>query len=95
MSIVRHQLIDGNVVTVHKICVHRFSVEDSEYQIDASDRLREWESSIKGKFVLENSIKLPTVEKYKNPFYFTYDFAITAELAQDKLSEYYLRFDNK
>lgn len=95
MSSIRHRLIDGKVVSFYKTVVHRFTIPDTEFATNSESQLAEWRSSTPGQFVAEHSTECPELHQFRNVNNFSYDFAIVAELEQSKLSEFYLRFDNK
>ncbi len=97
MGNIRYQVSvkDGKEVIeeIHKIIVYRFNVNDTDDpEFYAAEPIMEWEKSEAGKFVMNNAIEPPLFHKSIDYEKFGYRFAITAELEQKKLSEFYLRW---
>lgn len=95
MASIRYHVVDGKVVSFYKTVVHRFTIPDTEFATNSERQLVEWRFSTPGQFVAEHTTECPELHQFRNVNNFSYDFAIVAELEQSKLSEFYLRFDNK
>ena len=94
---VRFQVVEENdqqiVKEIHKVVVHRFKLGDvSDPEIYAAQPIYEWQQSDAGKFVMENSVSIPSYHQHIDHMNYGYQYAITAELEKKKLSEFYLRW---
>ena len=93
MGNIRYQLVEDQVIEIHKVVVHKFDiVEVDEPDIYAAGPLFDWERSEAGQFVMKYAVDTPKWHKHMDPMFMGYRFLITAELESKKLSEYYLRF---
>ena len=82
------------VQEIHKITVYSFSVGDVEDpEIYAAEPIWKWQQTDAGKFVMENSITVPSYHQQLDYNSYGYRYAIVAELEKKKLAEFYLRFD--
>ena len=89
---------DGQEIVeeIHKIVVHSFTMGDvDDPEIYAAQPLWQWQQSDAGKFVMEHAVDTPEYHRHLDQQMYGYRYAVTAELEKKKLSEFYLRFDNK
>lgn len=97
VSRVRFQIIEKDglelVQEIHKVVVHKFRIGDvDDPEIYAAEPIWEWQQTDAGKFVMENSIDVPSFHKHIDYNTYGYQYAITAELEKKKLSEFLLKF---
>lgn len=87
-------IIDGQPVKIYKVPVHYFLLGDvEEPSLYAAAHLQYWYKTPEGAFVVEHAISKVTIESGFNPNNYMYSYAVVAELEEQKLSEFYLRFD--
>lgn len=85
--------MNGKVIPIHKVVVHKFNVSDCEDPVVyAASPLYHWEKSDAGKFIMEHAESPPSWHQNPSVMTMGYEFAIVAEIAEKKLSEYYLKF---
>lgn len=93
MAVIRHKVVDGKVIPIHKVVVHRFNVGDCDDPVlYAASPLYHWEKSEAGQFIMEFAEAAPIWHQTHNVMTMGYEFAVVAEIEEKKLSEYYLRF---
>jgi hypothetical protein len=74
--------------------VHYFRVGDAEDpDIYAAQPLWEFQQTEKGKWIMENSIELPTWHRYVDHNTFGYTYYVTAKLPKEKYTFFKLKFD--
>jgi len=74
--------------------VHYFSVGDAEDpDIYAAQPLWEFQQTEKGKWIMENSIELPTWHRHLDHDTFGYRYCVTAKLPREKYTFFKLKFD--
>jgi hypothetical protein len=100
MGSVRYKVVekDGQefVEEIHKIIVHRFRMGDVEDpDLYAAQPLLEWQESESGQFVMKHAVDTPEWHRHVDYETYGHQYTIVAELEKKKLSEFYLRFDNK
>ena len=94
---VRFRVVKKNgqevVEEIHKVVVHRFKLSDVEDpDLYAAEPLHKWETSEQGKFVMEHAIDKPEWHRQADPYTYSHQYAIVAELEMKKLSEFYLKW---
>lgn len=93
MGKITKKIIDGKVITIHSVVVHRFMVSDAEDpDIYAGEPLWKWQQSDAGKFVMEHAIETPSWHRHIDHAMYGYQYAVKASLEEKHLSEYYLRW---
>jgi hypothetical protein len=86
-----HRVINDRVY--QKLIVHRFSLGDVEDpEIYAAGPIWDWQQSEAGQFVMANAGEPPTYHQHFDQFYYGYQYAITAWLADADATYFCLRW---
>lgn len=87
--IYRYKTINHEVIPIHKIIAHKFSIEED--RDDKTDRLKTWMLSEEGQFFNKHADSLK-IDYFHRVDMFLIDVIVIAEIEESKLSEYYLKF---
>lgn len=88
-----NNILYDKISSIYRIKVFNFSIRDvEEPDLYAAKPIQEWQQSDQGKFIMENSIEIPTWQRVLHHEYYSYEYIIIAYLEEKKLAEFYLRW---
>lgn len=90
MGAIRYQLIDDEVVPIHRVIVARFETfTGSSFRYDD---VREWFQSDQGQFIIRHALEQPRIESIVSPIHYDTNYYIIADMKEKQLTEFYLRW---
>ncbi len=88
-----HMIINGQVVKVSDMVVHRFRMGDVEDPVlYAALPIHEWQQTEAGKFVMEHAMESPWWVRHMDPMDYGYQFAIVAPMKESDQTFYTLKY---
>ena len=88
-----HMIINGQVVKVSDMVVHRFRMGDVEDPVlYAALPIHEWQQTEAGKFVMECALESPWWVRHMDPYDYGYQFAIVARMKESDQTFYTLKY---
>ena len=76
-----------------KIVVHSFNLGDvDDPDLYAAEPLHQWQTSDRGRWVMEHALETPIWNRLGDPTYFGHKYIVSATFDTKTLTEYYLRF---
>ena len=87
------QIIDGRAVRFRDVCVHEFSVGDSEDpDLHAGEPLWHWQQSDAGQWVMANAAETPYWIRAMDNLRWGYSYKIMARLSEPNIVFFQLKF---
>lgn len=88
-----YMTINGQVVRVSDMVVHRFRMGDVEDPVlYAALPINEWQQTEAGKFVMEHAMEAPWWVRHMDPMDYGYQFAIVARMKESDQTFYSLKY---
>ena len=88
-----HMIINGQVVKVSDMVVHRFRMGDVEDPVlYAAQPIHAWQQTEAGKFVMEHAMESPWWVRHMDPMDYGYQFAIVARMKESDQTFYTLKY---
>lgn len=90
-----HMIINGQVVKVSDMVVHKFRMGDVEDPVlYAAQPIYEWQQSEAGKFVMEHAVEPPWWVRTIDQYSYGFEFAIMARMKEADQTFYTLKYVN-
>lgn len=90
-----HKIVNGEVKTLRKVVVHKFSVSDMEDpDLYAAHPLWEWEHSEVGQWVMRHAVETPIWQRHINNSSYSTEYAIVAILGDKDYTFWQLKWGN-
>ena len=90
-----HMIINGQIVRVSDMVVHRFHMGDVEDPVlYAAQPIYEWQQTEAGRFVMEHAMESPWWVRHMDPMDYGYQFAIVARMKESDQTFYTLKYVN-
>lgn len=77
------------------ITVHEFTITEGDHVIYAADPLYDWEHSDAGQWVMEHAVEQPVFQSQFEYTSFSYKYIVRAELYEEDITFYQLKWGNK
>ena len=88
-----HTIINGQVVKVSDMVVHKFRMGDVEDPVlYAAQPIYAWQQTEAGKFVMEHAMESPWWVRHMDPMDYGYQFAIVARMKESDQTFYTLKY---
>jgi len=90
-----HMIINGRVVKVSDMVVHRFRMGDVEDPVlYAAQPIWEWQQTEAGRFVMEHAVESPWWVRTVDAATYGFEFAIMARMKESDQTFYTLKYVN-
>jgi hypothetical protein len=89
------KVIDGNVVKLSDMVVHRFRIGDVDDPVlYAAEPIWQWQQTEAGQFVMENAVEPPWWVRHVDHLWYGFEFAIMARMRESDQTFYTLKYVN-